>query len=541
MWFGDLVTMRWWNGTWLNEAFATLMATLCADAFNPAWARWDQFSRERSAAFDVDALTTTRPIEYPVRSPAEADGMFDILTYEKGASVLRMLERYLGEQKFRDGIREYLRRHAYGNTETGDLWDAIEAVTGVPARRIMDSWIFQPGFPLVRVDLRPGGAELTQRRFFYAPPAEGDGARWSVPLLLRAGSSEEKRLLLEEERATVPVDAHWLVANAGAHGFYRIRYAPELLLRLSERMGSDLKPAERYALLDDAWASTLAGETAASEFVAFARGFAPETDLDVWALLAGCLETLDRLLTGDALARYRNLLRTLYRGALDRIGWEADGTSAPRTLELRALLLRTLAATARDPEAVARARKLHERYLRDPAAVEPNLASAAAFAVASQGTSGDYEVFLERCRTASTPQEERRYRTFLSLFRGEPEMARTLRMTLDGTVRSQDAPYLLGACLENREQGELAWTFLRDNWERAIEQYPDNAIVRMLGGIRALSRPAVSADVLRFFETHTVVRGELTLKQHLEKLKINLALREREGNRLAKAILADLD
>ena len=168
MWFGDLVTMKWWNGIWLNEAFATFMATMASDAFHPAWQRWTQFSLARSAAFAVDSLHTTRPIEYPVRSPQDANGMFDLLTYEKGAAVLRMLEQHLGAASFREGIRHYLKRYQYANTETNDLWDAIEAVTQAPVRRIMDAWIFQRGYPLLSVERASSGTlTLHQQRFGF--------------------------------------------------------------------------------------------------------------------------------------------------------------------------------------------------------------------------------------------------------------------------------------------------------------------------------------------------------------------------------------
>ncbi len=149
MWFGDLVTMRWWNGIWLNEAFATFMEIACCDAFRPDWQRWTTFSLERSMAFETDSLASTRSVEFPVEAPADCDGMFDVLTYQKGGSLLRMLEQYLGAEAFRQGISLYLKTHAYGNTETGDLWDAIEkANPAVPVRTLMDSWIWQPGYPL---------------------------------------------------------------------------------------------------------------------------------------------------------------------------------------------------------------------------------------------------------------------------------------------------------------------------------------------------------------------------------------------------------
>ncbi len=151
MWFGDLVTMRWWNGIWLNEAFATFMEMLAVDAWKPEWKRWESFAVSRAAAMAVDGLQSTRPIEFTVRSPEDARAMFDILTYEKGAAVLRMLEQYLGAETFRKGIALYLKKHQYANTETGDLWDALAEPSREPVRNIMDSWIFQPGFPVVEV------------------------------------------------------------------------------------------------------------------------------------------------------------------------------------------------------------------------------------------------------------------------------------------------------------------------------------------------------------------------------------------------------
>src|SRR3984957_9206472 len=187
MWFGDLVTMRWWNGIWLNEAFATMMELLCVDHFRPQWQRWVSFGITRDAAMATDGLHATRPVEYPVGPPEEAQGMFDVLTYQKGAGVLRMLERYLGAERFRDGVRRYLQAHRFGNTETADLWDAIEAASGEPVRHIMDTWILQGGFPLVTLDgSGPGGAPtLTQAPFRYAPPSgpSAIGSGWSVPVL----------------------------------------------------------------------------------------------------------------------------------------------------------------------------------------------------------------------------------------------------------------------------------------------------------------------------------------------------------------------
>src|SRR5580700_2934653 len=214
MWFGDLVTMGWWEGIWLNEAFATFMEVLCVDAFRPAWERWVSFGLEREAALAVDGLHSTRPIEYPVGSPDEANGMFDVLTYQKGGSVLRMLEQYLGAEVFRDGVRRYLTEHSYGNTVTADLWDALEAVSGQPVRAVMDSWILQGGHPVVS---RTDGT-LAQAPFSYGSRGRTSaiGERWSVPVLLRAaGGGDALATLLEEASAEAPTVGEPVVVNAG--------------------------------------------------------------------------------------------------------------------------------------------------------------------------------------------------------------------------------------------------------------------------------------------------------------------------------------
>ena len=194
MWFGDLVTMGWWNGIWLNEAFATYMALCCLDDFKPEYQCWVGFSRDREMALSLDGLHTTRPIEFPVHTPDEVDSMFDALTYEKGGSLLRMLEQYLGTQRFRNGVRRYLAAHRYGNTETTDLWDAIEETAeGLPIRALMDSWIFQGGHPLVTASADGSEVLLTQEPFSYLPAANRPpgsqpsaiGSNWLVPVAMQ--------------------------------------------------------------------------------------------------------------------------------------------------------------------------------------------------------------------------------------------------------------------------------------------------------------------------------------------------------------------
>src|SRR5690349_15106313 len=218
MWFGDLVTMKWWNGLWLNEAFATFMEMLAVDKWKPQWQRWDSFSVSRAAAMAVDGLRATRSIEFTVRSPEDARAMFDVLTYEKGAAVLRMLEQYMGAEEFRKGIAAYLKKHQFANAETTELWDALEESSRQPVRKMMDSWIFQQGFPIVRAEAAGGGLKLSQRRFFYLGEDAPNDQLWHVPVMIRAETDRgavSRKVLLSAREMTVPIEGQlkWALVN----------------------------------------------------------------------------------------------------------------------------------------------------------------------------------------------------------------------------------------------------------------------------------------------------------------------------------------
>ena len=525
MWFGDLVTMRWWNGLWLNEAFATFMEVAAVDAFRPEWRRWDAFATERSAAFATDSLASTRAIEYPVRSPEEAEGMFDVLTYQKGASVLRMLEQYLGTEGFRAGIRRYLAERRYANAETTDLWDAIEAATGEPVRRIMDAWIFQGGYPLVAVEAADDGIRLDQRRFLFAGADEAPAAAWPVPLLASAGGTPA-RVLLDGPATHVPLAGTPVVVNAGASGFYRVRYSPELLASLRSSLHR-LAPVERAVLVDDTWAAVLAGDTPAPAFLELAEAFGDEDDRTVWATLVAPLASLDHLLDDAARRRFAAWVDTIVGPALDRLGWEpAPGEDEP-TRALRGMLVAAAGTLGAAADVRSRARRVHDLHLAGEG-VDPDVAAAALAVVATHGTVEDYEVVRHRALTSPSPQEAMRYLYALARFPDTDLARRTLAMTLTDEVRTQNAPYLVLRALGTRGVGQVAWDFLEANWDAVSRRFPDNAIPVMLGGITSLSAVGLTERVEAFLDAHPVPQGARTIAQHRERLRVNLALRARE-------------
>jgi len=540
MWFGDLVTMKWWNGIWLNEAFATFMELKVTDAFRPEWDRWVSFGLARTTALDTDALESTRPIEYPVVSPSDAEGMFDVLTYEKGAAVVRMLEQYLGEDRFRAGIRRYMAEHPYGNTETTDLWDAIEAATGEPVRRIMDSWIFQGGHPIVTVEASDDGRSLRigQQRFSYLPDAD-TSTRWSVPLQLRVGHPDGTTStvvrLLEGDAIEVALDqpATWVVANAEGHGFFRVRYVGALQETLAERVLEVCSKVERYQLVDDTWASVLAGSTPAEAFLALAERMADETDVSVWRRLLGGLDQLDRLVDGDARDALRARIRAVVAPALARMGWEPGEGESDRERELRGALIGALAVLADDADAQARVRALFAR-VRDGDAVEANVAAAVVRATAALASDADLDELIAGFREGKTPQEEQRYLYALADVREPGHMDRVLELAMTPEVRTQNAPFLIGACLANRDHGATAWDLVERRWDEMNERFPSNSIVRMLHGIRPIGDPDLAARIESFLADHPVPQAKQTLQQHLERMRVSVALRAREADRLAE-------
>jgi puromycin-sensitive aminopeptidase len=528
MWFGDLVTMKWWNGLWLNEAFATFMELAAVDAYRPEWQRWVSFTNERAGAFAVDSLASTRPIEFPVQSPEDAEGMFDLLTYQKGASVLRMLERFLGHDGFRAGIRRYLATNEFGNAETTDLWDAIEAATDEPVRRIMDSWIFQGGHPQIGVEQTPNGFRFTQRRFRYLPD-DGE-ATWAVPLLVSFDGGEPEKVLLDGPSLDIATPAKSVVVNAGGHGFYRVRYSADLLQDLGVRLG-DLEPIERALVLENTWASVLAGDTEATAFLDLARRYEGETDPAVWTTLASALGGLDRILDGEGRPRFQAYVRDLARPTVERLGWEPGFGESDLLAQTRQIVLAVLGGLGDDADTQARARRVLEDELAGRPA-DPNVAAAAVSIVAHTGTEADWERYLERYRTTDSPQEALRYLYALAEFPSAELADRTLALTLDG-IRTQNAPFVIFYLLLNRSVQDRAWAFVEREWDVLCDRFPDNTIPRLLGGIVALSRPEQARAVEAFVASHPVPQAAKTIEQHLERLRVNVALRQREAERVA--------
>ena len=563
MWFGDLVTMRWWNGIWLNEAFATFMEMLAVDAWKPQWRRWTSFGVSRAAAFGVDGLHSTRPIEFPVGAPREADAMFDVLTYEKGASVLRMLEQYLGGDVFRDGVRDYLSTHRFDNADTVDLWSALGRASGQPIPVVMDEWIFTPGFPLVSARREGDDLVLSQQRFTYLreplqdgpavprepaggadattgtrrPPVAPHEQLWKVPVQLRI-DGQPRRGLLEgrEHRVSLPSGFTTPVVNAGGHGFYRVRYAPDLLEALVSRL-EVLEPIERFNLVSDAWAVTLAGLMPVTGYLELTAHFRGERDRNVWSAIIGSLQALNRIIGSPLRPGLEALVRDRVAPAVADLGWAPRTGEDELTRQLRGDLLRALGTLGNDPGTQAGAAELYAAHETHGEPVDANILPALIAILAVRGDEARYRAFLERFRGAGTPQEEQRYLYALTAFPQPALIDETLTRTVNGEIRTQDAPFVIRTMLMTVTAREAAWQFVKRQWDTMDRLYPKHALRRMAEGVTGLATPELERDVHEFFTSRKIDLGGKQLAQYLEQLRVAVALGEREGSPLS-AVLA---
>jgi puromycin-sensitive aminopeptidase len=516
MWFGDLVTMEWWEGIWLNEAFATFMEVLCSDAMRPEWKSWVDFGVDRDRSLRIDGLHSTRPIEFEIVAPSESLAMVDVLTYEKGGSVLRMLEQYLGATVFRDAIRLYLRRHSYANTVTADLWNALEEVSGLAVRDLMSTWILQGGHPLVTLS----DGQLRQEPFSYLATREPSaiGSSWQVPVLVRSLHGGPVRHYLLGDHALDVGDAPLLVVNAGGSGVYRSLYGPGELTALADRL-DDLDELERTTLVADYWALLFAGRIAWVDFRRVARGLGSQDEPMTWTTVATAVNFVNRALRDDQRSAFAETVRALFEPQWSRLGWDAHAGDTELRTQLRSIILATLGTIGRDQAIRDEAVRLFEADEMDA-----DLAGAILRVVAERGAPGHYQTCLERFRHARVPQEELRYLRALAEF-DDPTLALNTAALCFSEVRNQDAPILLAGLMSNRVSGPDVWRYVSGHWDDALKLFPTYLYPRLaLGLLTYITDESFADEVEAFYTANDFVESQQRqVRQSIEQMRVGLA------------------
>jgi puromycin-sensitive aminopeptidase len=528
MWFGDLVTMAWWEGIWLNEAFATFMQYLCTDAFRPEWNQWAHFNVQREPGFAIDALHSTRAIEFPVQTSEDAWAMFDAITYRKGGAVLRMLEQYLGADVFRAGIQRYIAEHAYANTVTADLWSALEGVSHEPVAEIMNTWILQGGHPLVSV--RDGTLSQSPFQYRAAEGASSVGTSWRVPVRSRplSGGPTVAQLL---DHTPAALATPWpAVVNAGGSGFYRTSYGTEELAQISEGLGS-LSEIERAVLLSDTSALARAGVRTVGDVLTVARGLGTLVEPSAWTVVAELLETLSRFVDGADRPALEGTTVRLFAPVLDALGWSGRADEDELAPVVRARAVRVLGTIARDLDVRAEAA---ERF--DAGALDGDLAAPIVQVVASMDRPGDRDEMLRRCREAKDPQSEERYRDGAAAISNRQLGVSTFERCFE-LFRAQDAPIVILRLISNPVAGPAVWEALAASWEDTLDQIPAPMHYFVGAGIATLiSDRAFAERVASFHRDHPVAISQSRIEQAVEQMFDGVAFAERARPGLADVL-----
>jgi puromycin-sensitive aminopeptidase len=551
MWYGNLVTMAWWDDLWLNEAFATWMAFRVVDEWKPEWKMWNNFEHHRGAALNLDALTHTHPIYSEVRDVAEATENFDAITYEKGAAVVRMVEHYLGAAAFRDGVRAYIRRHQEANATAKDLWHALGQASGKRVDHIARRWTETPGFPLLTVHSQRDGAQelvVRQERFFARPHVKGTQRRrhWPVPWVVKYQTSDRAaptvvRHLIEDARDSVILDTSgrlgWYYGNADEGGFFRVRHDEANLDALVAALPAALTAVERMGLVSHQWALVRSDGASIESFLRLANGFESETDHDVLERLGSALAFVESELLDEAGAAARTAFRAWlerrFMPQLVQLGWDPRPAESEGTRLRRAALVRILGEIAEAPSVRSTAAARVTRYLQDRRSLDANLVDTVVTVGAREGDVARFDQYRTASREARTPQERRRFQLALASFRSAELIERALNLTLTEEIPTQDVALFLIRALGNRDARERTWRFITRRWSRLRRRLPPMMISRLIDALPTLQTPAYKREVMAFFRAHPAPTAARAFQQALERFDLNNELRARTAGRLA--------
>jgi len=546
-WFGDLVTMQWWDDVWLNEGFATWMEAKPIEAWKPEWhVLFDEISRGNVlttlGALNIDSLASTRPIHQRADTPGQIEELFDGIAYGKSAAVLRMVEAYLGPETFRIGVNAYLKEHANGNATAADFSVALAKASGKPVDKVMDAFVLQPGVPLVSVKTACIGnatqVSLTQQRFFYDRPTftSGNDQLWQIPVCLKTESSQSACQLLtkREENFSITGCPAWVMVDGGGNGFYRSGYDSAAIRQIARAAESALTPIEKMRLLSDEWALVRVGEQSVDDYLILGEGMKTERTGAVMDTLYKQLEYIGQyLVQKGGQATYQAWIRTTFQPLAKQIGWESSAAESQDIKEARASLLEVLGTAGADPSAVAEAQKLAHEFLQVPGSIDGDLATTALAVAASQGDSTFYDEVLAGLKTAKNPEEYYRYFHTLPEFNNPQLVERTLQFAVSPEVRSQDALGLIIYEMAKSTGQKQAWDFVRSHWaevQKAGGPFAGGSIQR---GASYFCDAAMKNEAQDFFAAHPSDAAERTFKQSMEKVQNCIDLKAAQSGRLA--------
>ncbi|EES04750.1 hypothetical protein BDA96_04G100900 [Sorghum bicolor] len=537
-WFGNLVTMEWWTHLWLNEGFATWVSYLAADQFFPEWNVWTQFLEESTTGFKLDALAGSHPIEVDINHVDEIDEIFDAISYRKGASVIRMLQSYLGAEVFQKSLAAYIKRFAYSNAKTEDLWAALEEGSGEPVRTLMHSWTKQQGYPVVSVKVKDGKVQLEQTQFLSSG-STGDG-QWVVPVTLCCCAySRQEKFLFHGKQEDFDLSglgltecqkkcSFWIKLNVNQTSFYRVSYDDELASRLRYAIETNkLSAADRYGVLDDAYALCMAGKQKLVSLLQLISVYKDETEYTVLAqVITTSLHIAEMMAVAapEELVNLKKFLIDFLEPFALKLGWDAKSSEGHLNALLRGTLLTALAELGHETtinEAVRRFNVFLED--RETPLLPPDVRKAAYVALmqtVSKSNKTGYESLLKIYRETDLSQEKVRVLGSLASSPDPDVVREALDFILSPEVRNQDAIFLLRGVSSGAH--EVAWQWLKDNWDYILGAYSGTLLTYFVNiTVSPLATDEHGDEAEEFFKSRTKPNIARTVKQSIERVRIN--------------------
>jgi len=538
-WFGNLVTMKWWTHLWLNEGFATWIEYLTVDNLFTEWKIWTQYiTLDFDRALSLDSLKNSHPIEVEVHGPGEIDEIFDVISYSKGSTIIRMLERYLGGDVFKRGLHHYLNKHQYSNAATEDLWEALSFISGKDVAQLMDTWTKQTGYPVLyvsEVSSETGRKfQIKQQRYLSSGPEESDTALWQVPLSYVTASIPTKFVVLKERNNEVHIPEakkeEWIKFNPESQGFYRVHYSPELLSQLSKSV-TTLSALDRIGLETDAFAFAQSGVSKTTDYLELLLSYQDENEYTVWNNISGNLGVLGGVIRATEFydSHFLKYGRDLFAKIFAKVGWEPKQGEGHLTGLLRSLVLSRLGAY-KDQSVVDEAVKRFQLHFEKKETIIPDLRTLV-YSLAVRSEPSNYDKLLELHDQTDLHEEKVRILRSLGSASTQELLQRTLDLSISEKVRSQDGVFLVDTVAVNRNNGaELTWKWFTQNHEILFQRYKGFLLTRLVSSVTAHASTRAHVDEIKeWFKDRTQPGFERTLAQSLERVERNISWLERES------------
>uniref|UniRef100_A0A5S6R5A7 Aminopeptidase n=1 Tax=Trichuris muris TaxID=70415 RepID=A0A5S6R5A7_TRIMR len=546
MWFGNLVTMEWWTDLFLKEGFARWMEHFCVDHVFPEFDIWSQFvSLHMSSAMKLDSLQHSHPIEVPIQDPAEVDSIYDLVSYCKSASVIRMLKAFIGDEAFKNGLQEYLKKYSYKNAEAENLWECLGNASKRDLATLCSTWTKRMGYPVIDVALEEDGGKrwlkFEQRRFLDSGSEDGSPTIWQVPIVIRCSSvTEPITYLLTEKQGRLELDSRcckdcWLKVNSNCTGYYRVKYSARLLEMLIAPIKSKaLSAIDRFNVCSDMFAFVRAGLVPTTAYLNFLRSYENETDFNVWSEIDSSLQTLRNCLERANLSdSFSGFVRKLYAKMYDRLGFNPLPNEPHTDALLRPTILRRLGESG-DERVIAEAEKQYRKFLQGESI--PSDTRATVFALMSR-YNGD-AAFNELLNTyKTTKSNEVKLDCILAFGQSSSTTAlqETMELVLTDEVRLQDILYIFAGLVRTPLGQEAAWNFFKTNVRMIIEKCgsPTSSlfsyVVKLV--VRNQCSKAKADEMENFFKTEDLMNHALCrpLQQSLENVRLNADLLHRDA------------